>query len=80
MANRCSRSFMVRGKKNYLPPALLVLGFGLLFRISDQSKGRHVKHRLYDAEEVSSAAATSVESSVVKSRREDAGPESNSRG
>ncbi|KAK0655859.1 fibronectin-binding protein A N-terminus-domain-containing protein [Cercophora newfieldiana] len=44
-------SFMVRGKRNLLPPALLMLGFGLLFRISDQSKGRHMKHRLYDTSE-----------------------------
>jgi hypothetical protein len=39
-------SFMVRGKKNFLPPAQLLLGFGVLFRISEESKARHVKHRL----------------------------------
>ncbi|KAK0665870.1 fibronectin-binding protein A N-terminus-domain-containing protein [Cercophora samala] len=43
-------SFMVRGKKNPLPPALLMLGFGLMFRISEESKARHVKHRLYDGD------------------------------
>ncbi|TKA46326.1 hypothetical protein B0A55_13261, partial [Friedmanniomyces simplex] len=37
--------FMVRGKKNYLPPAQLLLGFGLLWRISEESKARHVKNR-----------------------------------
>ncbi|KAK1012271.1 hypothetical protein LTS01_001049 [Friedmanniomyces endolithicus] len=37
--------FMVRGKKNFLPPAQLLLGFGLLWRISEESKGRHVKNR-----------------------------------
>ncbi|KAK4231451.1 ribosome quality control complex subunit 2 [Podospora fimiseda] len=42
-------SFMVRGKKNLLPPALLTLGFGLIFRISEESNGRHVKHRLYES-------------------------------
>ncbi|KAK3365162.1 fibronectin-binding protein A N-terminus-domain-containing protein [Lasiosphaeria ovina] len=41
-------SFMIRGKKNFLPPALLILGFGLIFKISEQSKAKHVKHRLYD--------------------------------
>jgi predicted ribosome quality control (RQC) complex YloA/Tae2 family protein len=42
-------SFMVRGKKNFLPPAQLILGFGLMFKISDQSKAKHVKHRLHDS-------------------------------
>ncbi|KAM3083703.1 hypothetical protein ACMFMG_002185 [Clarireedia jacksonii] len=41
-------SFMVRGKKNFLPPAQLLLGFGVLFQISEESKARHVKHRLHD--------------------------------
>ncbi|KAI1343212.1 fibronectin-binding protein A N-terminus-domain-containing protein [Xylariaceae sp. FL0016] len=41
-------SFMVRGKKNFLPPAPLLLGFALMFRVSEESKGKHVKHRLYD--------------------------------
>ncbi|RFU29615.1 hypothetical protein B7463_g6740, partial [Scytalidium lignicola] len=45
-------SFMVRGKKNFLPPAQLLLGFGVLFQISDESKGRHVKHRLMDDEAI----------------------------
>ncbi|KAM7209647.1 protein of unknown function (DUF3441) domain containing protein [Naviculisporaceae sp. PSN 640] len=41
-------SFMVRGKRNLLPPALLMLGFGIVFRISEQSRAKHVRHRLYD--------------------------------
>ena len=41
-------SFMVRGKRNLLPPALLTLGFGLLFRISDDSKSKHTRNRVYD--------------------------------
>jgi predicted ribosome quality control (RQC) complex YloA/Tae2 family protein len=39
-------SFMVRGKKNFLPPAPLLLGFGVMFKISEESKAKHVKHRL----------------------------------
>jgi hypothetical protein len=39
-------SFMVRGKKNFLPPAQLLLGFGVMFHISEESKARHVKHRI----------------------------------
>lgn len=40
-------SFMVRGKKNFLPPTQLLLGLGIVFRISEESKARHVKHRLH---------------------------------
>ena len=42
--------FMVRGKKNFLPPAQLLLGFAVLFQISEESKARHVKHRLLDVD------------------------------
>jgi predicted ribosome quality control (RQC) complex YloA/Tae2 family protein len=49
-------SFMVRGKKNFLPPAQLLLGFGVLFLISEESKARHVKHRLHDVKELDGLA------------------------
>lgn len=41
-------SFMIRGEKNFLAPAQLLLGFALLFKISEESKAKHVKHRLYE--------------------------------
>ncbi|KAI1501859.1 fibronectin-binding protein A N-terminus-domain-containing protein [Biscogniauxia marginata] len=41
-------SFMIRDKKNFLPAAQLILGFGLMFKVSEESKPKHVKHRLYD--------------------------------
>ncbi|KAI9835303.1 MAG: hypothetical protein M1819_002447 [Sarea resinae] len=41
-------AFMIRGKKNFLPPAQLLLGFAVMFQISEESKARHVKHRLQD--------------------------------
>ncbi len=34
-------SFMIRGKKNFLPPATLVLGFGFLFKLEEGSVERH---------------------------------------
>ncbi|KAI0388957.1 fibronectin-binding protein A N-terminus-domain-containing protein [Xylariaceae sp. FL0594] len=40
-------SFMVRGKKNFLPASQLVMGFALMFKVSEESKTKHVKHRLY---------------------------------
>lgn len=40
--------FTIKGKKNFLPPAQLLLGFGVMFRISEESKANHVKHRVRD--------------------------------
>ncbi|KAI1323986.1 hypothetical protein F5Y16DRAFT_402951 [Xylariaceae sp. FL0255] len=54
-------SFMVRGKKNFLPPSQLVMGFALMFKVSEESKAKHVKHRLYD----SPAGAESSEISMT---------------
>lgn len=39
-------SFETSGRKNYLPPAPLLIGLGTLFQISDSSKARHKKHRI----------------------------------
>ncbi|RYP46388.1 hypothetical protein DL768_007405 [Monosporascus sp. mg162] len=60
-------SFMVRGKKNFLPPAQLLLGFALIFKISEESKTRHIKHRLYDDDGVSTSGAPSTVASVAPS-------------
>lgn len=40
--------FVVNGKKNYLPPAQLLLGFAVVFQITEESKKNHNKHRLAD--------------------------------
>ncbi|KAI1151065.1 hypothetical protein F4825DRAFT_451835 [Nemania diffusa] len=57
-------SFMIRGKKNFLPASQLVMGFALMFKVSEESKAKHVKHRLYDTpvrtETPSEAPATST--------------------
>lgn len=34
-------AFMIRGKKNYLPLTQLVLGFGFLFKLDEESADRH---------------------------------------
>ncbi|KCV71670.1 hypothetical protein H696_01086 [Fonticula alba] len=34
-------SFVIRGKKNFLPPARLEMGFGYMFRLDDESVPRH---------------------------------------
>ncbi|KAJ1919265.1 hypothetical protein H4219_002117 [Mycoemilia scoparia] len=39
-------SFMIRGKKHFLPPVQLVYGFGFIFKLGDdESIARHVKAR-----------------------------------
>lgn len=38
-------AFMIYGKKNYLPPMALEMGFGIMFRLDDESVGRHLKDR-----------------------------------
>lgn len=44
-------SFTTKGQKNFLPPAQLLLGFGLMFKISEESKARHHKHRAQDSDD-----------------------------
>ncbi|CAH9129561.1 unnamed protein product [Cuscuta epithymum] len=44
-------SFMIRGKKNFLPPHPLVMGFGILFRLEDSSLGSHLNERRVRGEE-----------------------------
>ena len=39
-------SFVIQGQKNYLPPAQLLLGFGIMFKVSEESKMRHLRHRI----------------------------------
>jgi len=36
-------SFMIHGKKNFLPPMALEMGFGVMFRLDDASAARHLK-------------------------------------
>ncbi|KAI8983879.1 fibronectin-binding protein A N-terminus-domain-containing protein [Pilobolus umbonatus] len=45
-------SFMIRGKKNFLPPVQLVYGFGYVFKLDESSVGNHVKTKsIEEAEE-----------------------------
>ena len=38
-------SFMIRGKKNFLPPSQLALGFGFMFKLDEDSLARHANER-----------------------------------
>jgi predicted ribosome quality control (RQC) complex YloA/Tae2 family protein len=44
-------SFMIRGKKNFLPPSPLIMGFGILFRLDESSLGSHLNERRVRGEE-----------------------------
>ncbi|GAB4825612.1 hypothetical protein Ancab_008486 [Ancistrocladus abbreviatus] len=44
-------SFMIRGKKNFLPPHPLIMGFGLLYRLDESSLGSHLNERRVRGEE-----------------------------
>ncbi|XP_019850525.1 PREDICTED: nuclear export mediator factor Nemf-like [Amphimedon queenslandica] len=38
-------SFMIRGKKNFLPPCHLVLGFSIMFKVDESSLANHINER-----------------------------------
>ena len=51
-------SFMIRGKKNFLPPLTMVMGFGFIFRIDDESV-RSRESQLNDGKDSESILAES---------------------
>uniref|UniRef100_A0A8R1DTW2 NFACT RNA-binding domain-containing protein n=1 Tax=Caenorhabditis japonica TaxID=281687 RepID=A0A8R1DTW2_CAEJA len=38
-----SGSFMIRGKKNFMPPSQMVMGLGILFKMDDETTERHLE-------------------------------------
>ncbi|MBN3298787.1 NEMF factor, partial [Amia calva] len=55
-------SFMIRGKKNFMPPSYLMMGFGFLFKVDEPCVWRHrgerkVKNLDEDLETVTSSTA-----------------------
>src|ERR1700722_28527 len=52
--------FVIRGKKNFLPPSQLLLGFAVMFQISDDSKVHHNKHRLQHTDSLTSEDVRSL--------------------
>lgn len=64
-------NFVIKGSKNFLPPAQLLLGFAILFHISDESKARHHKHRLLDENAPSKPSLADVDPSSAKGQQED---------
>lgn len=52
--------FVIRGKKNLLPPSQLLLGFGVMWLISEESRANHGKHRLERTESMLSGEAEAL--------------------
>ena len=38
-------SFMISGKKNFLPPTQLMMGFGFLFKVDESCVSKHANER-----------------------------------
>ncbi|RYO05112.1 Nuclear export mediator factor [Alternaria tenuissima] len=67
--------FNVKGKKEFLPPAQLVVGLAVMFEISDSSKANHHKHRV---QETAVSAAEMVDEPANDSKAADASKTDNS--
>lgn len=63
---------MIRGKKNFLPPHPLVMGFGLLFRVDESSLGLHLNERRVRGEdEASNVLKENGETKISDSESDD---------
>jgi len=60
-------SFMIRGKKNFLPPSHLIMGFGFMFKLEDDSVERHKGDRKIRGLEETIEVEKSEVDSVVES-------------
>ncbi|CAK6971511.1 nuclear export mediator factor NEMF-like isoform X2 [Scomber scombrus] len=69
-------SFMIRGKKNFLPPSYLIMGFGFLFKVDEQSVFRHRGERKVKTVEEDMEEVTSGTSELLEEEEELIGDES----
>jgi predicted ribosome quality control (RQC) complex YloA/Tae2 family protein len=66
--------FNIKGKKEYLPPAQLIVGLAVMFEISEASKARHNKHRVLDGVNISAVEmAPEPEEPKVEEEEKDVG-------
>lgn len=63
--------FTIRGHKNFLPPAQLLLGFGIMFKISEESKARHLKHRFQEEKPIQSAPTAEASKEEISNLDDD---------
>ncbi|KAI8051426.1 fibronectin-binding protein A N-terminus-domain-containing protein [Syncephalis plumigaleata] len=58
-------SFMIRGKRNFLPPVNLVYGFGYLFKIDESCVAAHVLQRRDDHKTMPDGTAASASNAAM---------------
>jgi predicted ribosome quality control (RQC) complex YloA/Tae2 family protein len=63
--------FNIKGKKEFLPPAQLIVGLAVMFEISEASKARHNKHRVLDGVNISAVEMASEPEEQPKDDVED---------
>ena len=56
---------MIRGKKNFLPPCYLMMGFGFLFKLDETCIENHLNERRVRTVEDVDAVEVSSETSVI---------------
>merc|ERR1712142_1462764 len=64
-------SFMIRGKKNYLPPSYLVMGFAVIFKMDEASIANHANDRRVKNLEESAQETSTEESADVDGAEEE---------
>ncbi|KAI5851626.1 hypothetical protein DFP73DRAFT_508159 [Morchella snyderi] len=65
--------FEIKGAKNFLPPAQLILGFGVMWFVDEESRRRHGKHRLGEMEKEQEDAAAAAESEPAGEKADEDG-------
>uniref|UniRef100_A0A8C5AQI2 Ribosome quality control complex subunit NEMF n=1 Tax=Gadus morhua TaxID=8049 RepID=A0A8C5AQI2_GADMO len=63
-------SFMIRGKKNYMPPSYLMMGFSFVFKVDEQSVFRHRGERKVKTVEEDMEAETSSAAELLEDGEE----------
>ncbi|XP_073494661.1 ribosome quality control complex subunit NEMF [Phyllobates terribilis] len=63
-------SFMIRGKKNFLPPSYLMMGFGFLFKVDEACVWRHKGERKVKVQDEDLESVTSCNTELVAEENE----------
>ncbi|XP_063296428.1 ribosome quality control complex subunit NEMF [Pelobates fuscus] len=71
-------SFMIRGKKNFLPPSYLMMGFGFLFKVDEPCVWRHKGERRVKVQDEDLESVTSSHTELMAEENEPLEEESDS--
>lgn len=63
-------SFMIRGKKNFLPPSYLMMGFGFLFKVDEPCVWRHKGERKVKVQDEDLESVTSSNTALAAEENE----------